>query len=269
MLESFYQLVEKHVGLQLDDSKLYLVESRLSGMAHKMGFSSVQEFTRHLTSSPVSESHLSAFEALMTNETSFYRDRAVFDALSAHIIPALIEKRRNEKALRINCLAASTGQEVYSLCILLRERFPELSQWRLYIQASDFSMNALDYAKQGIYNQREIERGLPEAALNRYFTKTPSGCWEISPVIRRQVSFFRHNLLDACPSYPKFDLIMLRNVLIYFRQEVKNKILTQIHRCIQPDGGVLMLGSTESIHSNPLYELVPLGRVSYYTPINS
>jgi chemotaxis protein methyltransferase CheR len=263
-LDNFYALVENHVGLLLDDSKYYLIESRLSDISQRAGHSSIQDFVKHLLTTPVGQLHEHAFEALLTNETSFFRDKALFDALEMKILPSLIEKRRTEKTLRINCLAASTGQEVYSLCMLIKDRFPELSQWTLYIQASDFSVSALESAKSGIYNQREIERGLNQNTLNKYFTRLPNGSWQIAPSLRQQVNFFRQNLLDECPSYPKFDLVMLRNVLIYFRQEVKNKILKQVHRCLHPDGGVLLLGSTESIHANSQYQLVPLGRVSYY-----
>lgn len=264
MYDTFYAMVEKYVGLQLNDSKKYLVDSRLSSMANRSGYSSVHDFVQYLVNASLRDTHWQAFEALLTNETSFFRDGAVFEALSDHILPLLIQKKKNERALRICCLASSTGQEVYSLCMLLKERFPELAQWSLYIQASDISTQALDQAKRGIYNQREVERGLPTALLNRYFSKLPDGRFQISQTLRSQVNFLQQNLLDECPSFPKYDLVMLRNVLIYFGQDMKNKILSQIHRTLIPDSSILMLGATESIHANPLYRLVPLGRVSYY-----
>jgi chemotaxis protein methyltransferase CheR len=263
--DSFYALVEKQVGLQLDESKDYLVYSRLGELAKQAGFKGVEEFVKHLLSSPLSDAHTRAFDALMTKETSFFRDRAVFDALQTKIFPMLMDKRRADRTLRINCLAASTGQEVFSLCMMLKENFPELSQWNIYIQASDFSELALNYAKQGIYNQREVERGVPSDLLERYFTRLSNGGWELTPDLRKRVNFIRQNLLDEQMTYPKFDLVMMRNVLIYFSQEVKNNILAQVHKSLHPDGGVLMLGSTESIHANPLFQLVPMGRVTYYT----
>jgi chemotaxis protein methyltransferase CheR len=262
--DSFYALVEKQVGLQLDDSKQYLVHSRLDDLAKEAGLHGVDDFVKYLLISPLSDLHRRAFEALMTKETSFFRDPALFEALELKILPMLMDKRRHERSLRIHCLAASTGQEVYSLCMLLKEKFPELSQWTVYIQASDFSELALNYAKQGIYNQREIERGVPQELRERYFSRLPNGNWELMPELRKRVNFLQQNLLDEQMAYPKFDLVMLRNVLIYFSQEVKNKILAQVHKCIRPDGGVLILGSTESIHANPLFQLVPMGRVTYY-----
>jgi chemotaxis protein methyltransferase CheR len=263
-LPQFYAMLERHIGISLDDTKQYLIESRLLPLSQKGGYQDVYVFVKDLVQSPIGAIHWQAFEALTTNETSFFRDRHVFDGLKNHILPMLIAGRRKEKTLRVWCSAVSAGQEAYSIAMLLRESFPELYDWNILIQATDISESILDKARAGIYSATEVKRGLDQHYLQKYFHQQGKDGYQVNPVIRNMVNFLPHNLVGDWPFYPKFDLIMLRNVLIYFNQETKNKVLEKMHKQLHSDNGVLVLGASESIYMNGLYKTIPLEKISYY-----
>jgi chemotaxis protein methyltransferase CheR len=265
-LPQFYIMLEQQVGIALDDTKQYLLESRLLPLATKNGYQDVYALIKHLTQSPIGAIHWQAFEALTTNETSFFRDKHVFDALKNRILPDLVETRKKDKTLRIWSSACSAGQEAYSLAMLLREEFGHLSDWTIYIQASDISELILEKAKSGIYSSMEAHRGLDAHYLQKYFTHIEKGAYQIKPAIRQMVNFSHHNLVGDWPYYPKFDLIMLRNVLIYFKQDMKDKVLLKMHQQLNGSDSVLILGAAESIYLNDLYSLVPLDKISFYKP---
>jgi chemotaxis protein methyltransferase CheR len=267
LYRQFYDLLEKNVGIQLDQNKQYLVDSRLVDLAKSTGQQTVPALLKHILNTPAGPLHWQAFEAMTTNETLFFRDKSFFDALSNVILPKLIEARSAERSLRIFCAAASTGQEPYSLAMLIRDRFSQLNGWDIYIQASDISEKSLSRARLGVYSQREVERGLEPDLLRRYFSKTSESNYEISPAIRALVNFSRHNLLDEGYSYPKFDLVLLRNVLIYFGAESKDRILKNVHRQIAADHGLLLLGATESLIGYPHFKLAQAGKISTYAPV--
>jgi len=262
----FYRLLEQKTGISLDSTKNYLIESRLAEICKAQDQPSITEFLKALTSTSVGDLHWQVFEALVTNETMFFRDRQFFDALVQSIIPEIIVRRKGERALRISCAAVSTGQEAYSIAIALKENFPELKSWDVYIQATDLSERALHRARAGLYTRTEIERGLDSYLINKYLTITSAGKYQINPVIRDSVSFLPGNLLDPSPAYPKFDLILLRNVLIYFGPATKEKVLGHIHRQLSPADGILVLGATESILGSASYKLQQHGKISCYTP---
>jgi len=263
----FYALLEQKTGISLDDTKQYLIEARLATLLKDSGRDSMVDFLQSLVGSPVGALHWQAFEALTTNETLFFRDRLFFDALAGQILPPMIQQKKSERTLRIACSAVSTGQEAYSVAMLLKQYFPELNGWDIYIQATDISNRVLDRARQGVYSRTEVERGLDAAQIQRFFDRTDDGKYEIIPTIREAVTFLPSNLLDPSPAYPRFDLILLRNVLIYFSQATKDRVLEKMHRQLNPVGGVLALGSTESILSNGLFKLVQHGKISCYTPL--
>jgi chemotaxis protein methyltransferase CheR len=265
-LPQFYTMLEQQVGIALDDTKQYLLESRLMPLATKNGYSDVYALIKYLTQSPVGSIHWQSFEALTTNETSFFRDRHVFDALKKTILPELIKARKKEKTLRIWSSACSAGQEAYSLAMMLREDFAQLYDWTIYIQATDISELILEKAKSGIYSAMEAHRGLDPHYLQKYFTHLEKGAYQIKPAIQQMVNFSHHNLVGDWPFYPKFDLIMLRNVLIYFKQNMKDKVLSKIQQQLNGNDSVLILGAAESIYSNDQYKLVPLDKISYYKP---
>jgi len=259
----FYALLEEHTGISLDESKRYLIESRLLPFSKRDGHPDVYTLVKELVQSPVGGLHWQAFQALTTNETSFFRDKHVFNALKNQILPTLIAYRKKEKALCIWSSGVSAGQEAFSIAILIREHFPELSDWNILIQATDISEAILEKAKTGIYSSSEINRGLDQQYLKKYFQKQ-GDVYQIDRSIRNMVNFEPHNLVAAWPFYPKFDLIMLRNVLIYFKQNVKNKVLEKVSKQLNGENGVLILGASESIYTNNLYKTVPLGKISYY-----
>ena len=265
-LPQFYIMLEQQVGIALDDTKQYLLESRLLPLATKNGYPDVYTLIKYLTQSPIGAIHWQAFEALTTNETSFFRDKHVFDALKNKILPELIASSQKEKTLRIWSSACSAGQEAYSLAMMLREDFGHLSDWTIYIQATDISELILEKAKSGIYSSMEAHRGLDAHYLQKYFTHIEKGAYQIKPAIRQMVNFSHHNLVGDWPYYPKFDLIMLRNVLIYFKQDMKDKVLLKMHQQLNGSDSVLILGAAESIYLNDLYSLVPLDKISFYKP---
>jgi len=265
-LPQFYTMLEQQVGIALDDTKQYLLESRLLPVATKSGHANVYALIKTLVQSPVGPLHWLVFEALTTNETSFFRDKHVFEALKTKILPDLIEDRKKEKTLRIWSSACSAGQEAYSLAMMLREDFAYLHDWTIYIQATDISELILEKAKAGIYSSMEAQRGLDPQYLQKYFTPLEKGMYQIKPAIRQMVNFSQHNLVGDWPFYPKFDLILLRNVLIYFKQHVKDKILAKMHQQLNGNNSYLILGAAESIYLNDLYKLMPLDKISYYKP---
>ena len=262
-LPQFYVMLEDQIGISLDDTKQYLIESRLLSLSQKDGHPDVYAFVKQLVQSPVGTLHWQAFEALTTNETSFFRDKHVFEGLKNYILPALIAKHRKDKSLCIWSSAVSAGQEAYSIAMLIRENFPELYDWNILIQATDISEAILDKARAGIYSSSEVKRGLDQYLLNRYFHQQ-GDAYQINPAIRNMINFLPHNLVATWPFYPKFDLIMLRNVLIYFNQDAKNKVLEKAHKQLNGENGVLILGASESIYMNDLYKTVPLEKISYY-----
>ena len=183
-------------------------------------------------------------EAMVTNETSFFRDHHPFEDLRTTILPELIRRRAAERRLDLWSAAASTGQEPYSLAILIREQFPELAGWSVNILATDLSAEVLERARAGRYNQIEVNRGLPVTLLMKYFRQQGT-TWELVEEVRRMVDFRALNLARPWPPLPPMDLILLRNVMIYFEPETKREILGRVARLLRP-GGYLLLGSAET-----------------------
>ncbi len=202
-------------------------------------------------------------EALVTNETQFFRDIHPFHALETQILPRLIKKRMADRQLNLWCAASSTGQEPYSLAMLMAESFPQLASWNVRCIASDISDEVLERARQGNFRTVEVNRGLPEPLLEKYFR--PEGKdWLIAESIRRQVEFRRINLIQAWPSLPPMDVVLMRNVLIYFDAETKQAILGKVRKLLRPDG-YLLLGTTETtLNLDPEFCQVQFGRTACY-----
>jgi chemotaxis protein methyltransferase CheR len=268
-VERFFNLVHKYIGVNLSLSKEYLISARLTHLLQQSEFENHAHLLRYLINHPVGELHWKAFEAMTTNETSFFRDGHPFDALRQTIIPALIESRNHDRKLNIWCAAASTGQEPYSVAILLREHFPELTKWQIEIWAHDVSQQALEKAIAGTYNPSEMSRGLSEAQKRRCFSLLPDGHSQILSEYRNMVRFAHMNLVQDWPRMPPFDLILMRNVLIYFDQHTKDQILKKLHAQLARSEGCLLLGSSESLLFDPSFQAVQAGRVAYYQKRNS
>jgi chemotaxis protein methyltransferase CheR len=259
------ELVKERAAIALDSRREYLMEARLSSVARLAGLPSVSELIGRLRKDAKSDLSWKVVEAMTTNETSFFRDIKPFDALRRLIIPAVIKARESERRLAIWCGASSSGQEPYSLCMLLRENFPSLQNWNISFIATDICTEMLDKARKGRYTQLEVNRGLPANYLLKYFKKIGTE-WQIDEPIRKMVEFRRLNLSAPWPSMPPLDLVMLRNVMIYFPAETKKQILRNIRQAMRPDG-YLFLGTAETtINLDPIYICEPFEHISYYRP---
>jgi chemotaxis protein methyltransferase CheR len=236
------QLVRDTTGLAVGEGKEYLVESRLVPIAASLGLSNVASLVARLRAAPQPELVRSVCEAMATYESSFFRDGTPFDLLRMEILPDLIRRRRESRCLRIWCAAASTGQEPYSVAMILAD-FP-LHDWNVKILASDYSRSALSRAHEGIYNNFEIQRGLTVQQRNRFFQ--PHGIdWRIRDSVRERVSFTEVNLLHPFAQLGPFDLVLCRNVLIYFDVETRRDVLERMGSGLAARG-YLLLGAAES-----------------------
>jgi chemotaxis protein methyltransferase CheR len=237
-------LVLERSAIVLEDGKEYLVESRIGQVAETEGFDSIGQLVQALQKNSHNGLKSKVIEAITTNETSFFRDIHPFEALKNAILPELIEKHKNTRKLNIWCAASSSGQEPYSIAMLIREHFPILLDWKINFIASDISEKMLSRCRSGRFSQLEVNRGLSAPFLVKYFEKTGSA-WFIREELRKMIYFQQINLSRELPYLPKMDIIFMRNVLIYFDVDTKKKILKQLNSVLQPDG-YLFLGAAES-----------------------
>jgi chemotaxis protein methyltransferase CheR len=237
-------LIHQRAGIVLEEGKEYLIESRLSPLAEKEGFDSLAEYLGRLQRDAFNASHRKLIHAMTTNETLFFRDLRPFELLRTTILPSLLAARATERRLTFWSAACSTGQEPYTVAMMLREYFPQLQGWNIRIIASDLSSDVLARAIRGRYTQLEVNRGLPAKFLVKFFTRDGDD-WQIREEIRRMIEFREVNLTEAWSFLPKMDVIFMRNVLIYFNQETKRKILSRIAPLL-PASGYLFLGSAET-----------------------
>ena len=244
--EYLRQFLAEHSAILLDESKGYLAESRLSPLAYREGVSSPQDLLAEMRRTPFGGLHRKVLDAMMNNETWFFRDHLPFEALRRVIIPELIAERKSTKRLTFWSDASSSGQEAYSIAMILAEDFGGLPDWTISIIGTDLSTAILDRARAGHYSQLEINRGLPAKYLTRYFTREGND-WVISQSIRRMVEFRELNLNDHWSGLPKFDTVFFRNVLIYFQVEKKREILRRLVPAMKPDG-YLLLGAAETTY---------------------
>jgi chemotaxis protein methyltransferase CheR len=239
------KLLRERSGLMLAAEKQYLAESRLLPVARRNGMVSLNELIERLkTKAPVPLT-AQVVEAMTTNETFFFRDKLPFDHFRDTIVPALIAARAREKRIRIWCTAASTGQEPYSLAMLLKGMGAAIAGYRIDIVATDLSGEVLEKAKAGIYSQFEVQRGLPVQLLVKFFDQRGE-TWELAPELRGMVQFRSLNLLNDFSALGTFDVVFCRNVLIYFDQNCKSAVLERIARQIAEDG-YLVLGAAETV----------------------
>jgi len=258
-------LVLRRSGIVLNEGKEYLVEARLLPLAKKRGLATVADLVAQLSKRPVPELIDSVVHAMTTNETSFFRDIHPFQAFKEKIIPDILARRSSQKRLSIWCAASSTGQEPYTLAILLREHFPELRNWNVTFVASDLSLDVLNRASQGRYSQLEINRGLSANLLVKYFKKQGLE-WEIAPEIRQMIDFKQINLLETWPIAPLVDVVFIRNVLIYFNTDTKKQILGRIRQLLRPDG-YLFLGAAETtLNIDEQFERTAFDKSGSYQP---
>jgi chemotaxis protein methyltransferase CheR len=238
-------LLRRRSGLVLAADKRYLVESRLSPIARRVGAADLSELVQKLQSAPDEKLVVEIVEAMTTNESFFFRDKVPFEHFRDLIIPQMLSARQRKRSIRVWCAAASTGQEPYSVAMCLSEMASRLPGWNIEILATDISTEVLERAQSGIYSHFEVQRGLPIQLLLKYFTQVRDK-WQIAPQIRAMVEFRPLNLLRDFSLLGIFDLVICRNVLIYFGAETKTDVLDRLAACTAPDG-YLMLGAAETV----------------------
>lgn len=236
--------VKERSGLVLSKDKAYLLETRLMPVARKHGLKGLDELSdqvRRRNETLIGD----ITEAMTTNESLFFRDSKPFDQFKSAVLPGMMRARESQKRIRVWSAACSSGQEPYSLSMLIKEEGAKLSDWRFDILATDISMEMINKAKAGIYTQFEVQRGLPITLLIKYF-KQNGDKWVLDSGIRSMVQFKPFNLLESLSSLGQFDVVFCRNVLIYFDQETKGKVLEGIANQLADDG-VLYLGGAETV----------------------
>lgn len=256
-------LVRVEAAIVLEPGKEYLVESRLQTLARREKLATIEDLVAQLRANPTGSLFTRTVEAMTTNETSFFRDLNPFEALKKTILPGLIARRSVSRQLNFWCGAASTGQEPYSVMMLIAEHFPELLSWDLRFIATDLSTEVLTRARAGRYSQLEINRGLPAALLVKYFVRHGSD-WEIREDLRRRVDFRELNLVKTWPAFPPLDVVFLRNVLIYFDVETKRQILGRISRLLRADSYLLLGGAEAAFNIDASFELSIIEKTSCY-----
>ena len=233
----------KSSGLSLDRDKQYLVEARLMPVARQAGLASLNELISQIETDRALAKKVT--EAMTINETFFFRDRQPFEGFRKAILPELLKSRAKTRRLRIWSAACSTGQEPYSLAMILDEEARALMGWTVEIVATDIADSVLKKAREGAYTHFEVQRGMPMPHLVRYFTKRKDH-WTVNQTIKARVDFRQQNLMADFSHLGVFDAIFCRNVLIYFAPEQKRDVLSRVARCLAPDG-YLVLGAAESV----------------------
>ncbi len=244
-LDAVARTVRRECGLVLTPDKAYLVDSRLMPVARRWAKPSVEALARELMApDPPRDLVREVVEAMVTNETFFFRDRKPFDQLKAFVLPRLLAARADRRVIRIWCAACSSGQEPYSIAMICKET-PQLANWKVEIVGTDISTEILRQAEAGSYSQFEVQRGLPIQLLVKHFEQQGDR-WQLDASIRSMVSFRQFNLLDPPDRLGTFDVVFCRNVLIYFDLPTKSGILGRIASVMAPDG-VLYLGGAETV----------------------
>ncbi|MEL6427958.1 MAG: protein-glutamate O-methyltransferase CheR [Planctomycetota bacterium] len=296
-------LVAERTGIVILPEKQYLLETRLRPLVHLHGFASLDALAGALARDPDPDLVDDVADAMTTNETSFFRDTRPFEVLDDRVLPELVEKRRSTRTLRVWSAACSSGQEIYSIAMLLAERFPELDGWRREFLATDVSPTMTERCEEATYSRQEVARGLDDERIERHFFEAGPNELLLDPSLKRGVMVLQHNLLEPLPPLgpetdgstanaraPRvparppsagpdgaahahqpaqmtgpFDLIVLRNVLIYFDAQVRRTVMERIHERLAPDG-VLMLGTAESADEE-LFERADRSLSGFFRPL--
>ena len=244
-LPALAAFLKRRSGVVIDASKAYLVEARLAPVMRRHGIDGFPALVERIRAGREPALEQDVLSAMMTHETSFFRDKGPFETVRL-MLPDLIRRRAVARHLVIWSAAASTGQEAYSLAMVLAEHFREaLAGWSVRILATDFSEAVLARAREGLFADIEVARGLPQELRDKYFVRL-QGKWSISHECRRRVEFRRLNLIEPWQGIPPCDIVFLRNVLIYFDIPTRAKILERMHGVVRPDGA-LFLGGAETM----------------------
>ncbi len=238
-------LLEERTGQQLSEGRRWRIGTALSGVFRERGISNVDQLVCLLAQPQEEKLANHVVEALLNNETYFYRDRVMFDQLAQEVFPKLAEKRKDTRRLSIWSAGCSTGQEALSLAMMFLEQGARWADWRIEILGTDISEKAIAAATNGTYSQFEIQRGLQIGQMLNFFDETPQG-WRAQDRLRRMTKFAVHNILTPLQTTRAFDLVLCRNVLLYFSPETRSTVFDQIASVIAPDGW-LLLGAGETV----------------------
>ncbi len=238
-------LLEARTGQQLTMSRRWRIETALSALMRERGIGTLDELITILVMGKEPNLSQQVVEALLNNETYFFRDRAPFDLLQRYALPELAQRREKSKRLRIWSAGCSTGQEVYSLAMLFAEEPQKWLGWTIDILGTDVSTSCIDRARHGIYSQFEVQRGLGINQTIKWFEECPDG-WRAVEPLRKPVRFQVHNLLEPAPHPGGFDIVLCRNVLLYLNPEKKTLAFERIAGALAEDGW-LMLGAGETV----------------------
>lgn len=256
-------LLRERCALVLEPGKEYLIKARLTPVVQRHQLGTIRMLIDRIRRERHHALATEVVEAMVTTETSFFRDIHPFETLKKSVLPELIERRRSQRQLNIWCAASSSGQEPYSIALLLKEFFPELSSWRVNLSATDISQEMLERCRAGRYSQIEVNRGLPTPLLLRWF-RQEGVQWQLDEQIRCLVSFSQLNLATPWPAMPKWDLVFLRNVMIYFDDAVKRAILGRVARVLARDGHLLLGGAETTLNLDDSFVRVEGLKAGFY-----
>ena len=238
-------LVFERSAIVLSDDKHYLIEPRLMPLARELGLDGVTDIVDRIRNAGDRNLETRVVEAMTTNETLWMRDIHPWNALRRTVVPEIMQRKADARQLSVWSAASSTGQEIYSVAMVLEEDFPQLHSWQVDLLGTDLSTEVLERARQGLYSTLEVNRGLPASMLVRYFTQEGAG-YRLNDSVRRSVRFVQMNLATPRTPMSRFDVIFLRNVLIYFDVPTKQRILSAAAGALAP-GGYLFLGAAENM----------------------
>ena len=255
-------VVRERSAIVLSEDKGYLIESRLTPILRREKLGSLGELVLRMRSQPFSGLHDTVVDAMTTNETSFFRDKHPFEALREHILPEILSKR-TFGAINIWSNACSSGQEAYSMAMVLREHFPALGAREVRILATDLSPSMLERVREGLYSKLEVNRGLSARLLVKHFEQE-GNVWRVSEALREMVDVRPMNLIKPWPALPRMDVVFLRNVLIYFDVATKQEILRNVRKVLKPEGYLFLGGAETTLHLDDAFERVPFGKTTCY-----
>lgn len=265
ILPENYRFLQEHVystvGIVLESNKHYLFQSRLAPIVRQLGLSSINDLCAFVKTGCHHDVAHQIAESMTTNETYFFRDPAQYDAIRNVLLPALKKERQNSKKLRFWSAASSTGQEAYSLAMLLLE--DGLKDWNIHILGTDYSSKVVERARTGTYQQIEVNRGLKADLLVKYFQRSGMN-WQLSESLRKLTSFDTIDLRKSMRALGPFDLVFCRNVMIYFDSETRRKIMKEIHGTLFRGGWLFLGGAESSLNIDEFFERLTMGNVTAY-----